>query len=215
LVRSRAGESKTQRSGISPSGLDDVPVPADHDGDGRADLAIYRKTTGEWFIHRTTAGEKTLLWGAGSFSGLGDTPVPADYDGDGAADVAVYRQSTGEWFIYSLSKGTSSRYVWGSPMLDAGAPYENRISSPFPDRRINHSPVDVLKTPRSALPSPSKSNSVFGSDATVKPLGKVNVSPTKVAVPVKRSIVYRLDVDLLRSSTTWGAFPGGSSRPAH
>ena len=34
----------------------DVPVPADYDGDGLADVAVYRATTGEWFVHRSSDG---------------------------------------------------------------------------------------------------------------------------------------------------------------
>jgi hypothetical protein len=36
-----------------------VPVPADYDGDGRTDLAVYRASTGFWFI-RSGA---TFAWG--------------------------------------------------------------------------------------------------------------------------------------------------------
>ena len=30
--------------------LGDVPVPADYNADGRADVAVYRASTGDWFI---------------------------------------------------------------------------------------------------------------------------------------------------------------------
>ena len=86
----------------------DVPVPADYDGDGKADLGVWRPSTGEWFIVRSSNG--TLLgqqWGAGGAPYL-DVPVPADYDGDGRADIAVWRSSTGFWYISRSSGGSSS-----------------------------------------------------------------------------------------------------------
>jgi hypothetical protein len=33
-----------------------VPQPADYDGDGRADMAVYRGSTGEWFIFGSATG---------------------------------------------------------------------------------------------------------------------------------------------------------------
>jgi photosystem II stability/assembly factor-like uncharacterized protein len=89
-------------------------VTGDFDGDGQADIAIYRNTTGEWFVLRSST--ETLWkvsWGAPS---LGDLPVPGDFDGDGQADVAVYRQSTGQWFI-NYSGGGTAVVSWGAPTL--------------------------------------------------------------------------------------------------
>jgi DNA-binding beta-propeller fold protein YncE len=71
----------------------DRPVPADYEGDGRADAAVWRpREAGEegvWYVRRSSNGATVRLqFGA---SGLGDLPVPADYDGDGRADLTVYR----------------------------------------------------------------------------------------------------------------------------
>jgi len=95
-------------------GLGDTPLSADFDGDGRKDLAVYRGTTGEWFILGSSTGYRTVTWGAAS---LGDIPVPADYDGDGRADIAVFRQATSQWIIVRSSNGSVVQVNWGAAAL--------------------------------------------------------------------------------------------------
>ena len=87
----------------------------DFDGDGEADIAVYRQVSGEWFVLRSS--DKTLYrqsWGCPS---CGDLPLPADYDGDGRADIAVYRDTTGEWFILRSSNLSLLHVSWGAPSL--------------------------------------------------------------------------------------------------
>jgi mannan endo-1,4-beta-mannosidase len=85
-------------------------LPAvDYDGDGRADIAVYRQATGEWFVQHSSDGRLIQLpWGSPA---LGDVPVPADFDGDGRADIAVYR--AGQWFILRSADGGLLQVNWG------------------------------------------------------------------------------------------------------
>ncbi|MGE3951567.1 MAG: FG-GAP repeat domain-containing protein [Pyrinomonadaceae bacterium] len=86
----------------------DVPVPADFDGDGRADLAVFRCAENRWYVRSSESGHvRTFDLGvAGS-----DLLVPADYTGDGKADIAVYR--AGVWHILDSESGRHETLQFG------------------------------------------------------------------------------------------------------
>ncbi len=47
----------------------DLPTPADYDGDGKADIAVFR--SGTWYLQRSTAGFTGVAFGEST-----DKPAP-------------------------------------------------------------------------------------------------------------------------------------------
>lgn len=71
----------------------------DYNGDGSADIAVFRGSTGLWAIRNITR----CYYGK-----EGDIPVSANYNGQGSTEIAVYRDGIGLWAIRSIT-----RYYFG------------------------------------------------------------------------------------------------------
>ncbi|HEY8561275.1 MAG TPA: VCBS repeat-containing protein, partial [Pyrinomonadaceae bacterium] len=79
--------------------------PADYDGDGKTDPAVFRD--GTWYILESSTDQpRYAYWGLAT-----DTLVPADYDGDGKADFAVWRESDSTWYVAGSRAPSSPLYV--------------------------------------------------------------------------------------------------------
>jgi Tol biopolymer transport system component len=86
-------------------------VPNDFDGDLKTDIAIWRPSTGQWWIQRSSDNAVVSIpWGSPT-----DNIVPGDYNGDGKTDAAIWRPSTGVWWIQRSSDNAVVSIPWGSP----------------------------------------------------------------------------------------------------
>jgi hypothetical protein len=95
---------------------DNPTVAGDWDGDGKADLAVYRDGANNggqsYFYYRPSSQPGVnfipLQWGTAN-----DKPVAGDYDGDGKFDAGVFRPSEGSWYIRQSSNAQPRYDSWG------------------------------------------------------------------------------------------------------
>lgn len=73
-----------------------ISLAVDFDGDGKADIAIFRPSTGMWAVRSIT---NRVYYGH-----AGDIPIPGDYDNSGYTNIAIFRPSTGLWSIRNLTR---------------------------------------------------------------------------------------------------------------
>jgi Tol biopolymer transport system component len=89
------------------------PTAFDFDGDGRADVSVFRPSEGNWYMQNSSTGFGVVNWGLAS-----DKLAPADYDGDGKTDFAVFRpvdtpSNVTDFYILNSANFTVREYAWG------------------------------------------------------------------------------------------------------
>lgn len=81
----------------------------DADGDGVADLRVFRPASGTWFT--INSGSNTVS--IEQFGLDGDIPIDGDFDGDSRADISIFRPADGNWWIQRSSDKSLFVVNWG------------------------------------------------------------------------------------------------------
>ena len=112
VFRSSDNQTKNFEWGIAADA--DSLAPADFDGDGKTDYAIWRETEQNFYIYNSSDNSVRVE----NFGLAGDKLTVGDWDGDGKDDVSVYRDGAQSYFYYRASSNNPNSNItflpWGT-----------------------------------------------------------------------------------------------------
>ena len=158
----------------APSG-EARPTLFDFDGDGRADISVFRHSNGFWY--RINSSDNSFY--AAQFGFGTDRLAPADYDGDSKTDIAVFRQTIVDPYLSYFYILKSSNAAFSAVQFGAEA------DSPFPGDWDGDGKADIavhtsfIGIPE--IPLPSTFSYRPSSDQSV---GKISIDLNPGGIPV-------------------------------
>lgn len=110
-------------------GAREETLVGDSTGDGRTDIAIHDRETGDRYVGVSSGSAFTVQAWATRFGNRGDTErtYVADFTGDERADVAIHDGQTGAWYVGRSNGAAFVVESWATRFGDCGDTVEREF----------------------------------------------------------------------------------------